>query len=362
MSTHTEVKQLIRDLKSSDASVSLQALHRFTKITDATAVPELLRALRSGDKQVMDAAGLGLISIGEPAVALLVRALRKEKNWGVKCHCAYALGEIGDAYATRALLSAIRGKDFLVKTNCLQALGKIRDPSASSALVRLLGNKRLREDAARVLGEIGAPAAPELAKALKNKITGSRAAKVLLKIGEPSVPALMKALQGRNDLARRRAATVLSGIGGTSTATALTDALRSRSEKARVAASHALIKVQDDRATPHLICALGDSSAKVRKNAAIAIEKAQPNSMDDLHNLRRQIKSLVKEHGKDCPKWMIDSLGATYKRWSAHLGRKCRKAHKDGGLLPPPKRFRNPPAPQKHYNLFCRPKRMWRAH
>jgi HEAT repeat protein len=354
MSTHTEVKQLIADLKSGDASVSLQALHAFTKMTDAGAVPELLRALKSGDKQIMDAAGLGLISIGEPAVALLVRALRKEKDWGVRCHSAYILGEIGDAYATRALLSAIRGKDFLVKTNCLRTLGKIKDPSASSALVRLLGNKKLREEAARVLEEIGAPASRELANALKNKATGSRAAKVLLKIGEPSVPALMKTLHGRDGLARRRAARVLARIGGASTATALTDALSAKSKRVRVAASRALINLKDDGATPHLIDALGDSSARVVKNAALAIGKANPTGMDDLHNLHRAIKSFAQEHGEKSPKWVLESLGATYKKWSSLLGRKCRKVHKKEEILPPPKRFRNPPPLQKHYHSMYR--------
>lgn len=110
-----------------------------------------------------------LARFGEPAVEPLIKGL-KERDAGVRCGCAEALGKIGDRRAVEPLIKKLndRGEyevreDFkliysqTMMTSCATALGDIGDDRAVEPLIELLTDRdpSHREAAMWALGKIG---------------------------------------------------------------------------------------------------------------------------------------------------------------------------------------------------------------
>ncbi|MGV3720480.1 MAG: HEAT repeat domain-containing protein [Actinomycetota bacterium] len=149
----------------------------------------LIRQLGSKDWEAASEAQRSLVRIGKPAVLLLCEAL-EGRNASVAWRAAWVLGRVWDrraveplcrvlrtAYAdppfaraarTEAASRALRDQQALLRAEVTDALRLLRDPASVEALCDALedGYFNVRKNAAKALGEIGAPAAPELAARL----------------------------------------------------------------------------------------------------------------------------------------------------------------------------------------------------
>jgi HEAT repeat protein len=132
-------------------------------------------------------------------VPLLIGAL-KDANSYVRGQTAAALGDTGDKRAVQPLITVLKDDDYMyVRHESAKALGKIKDGSAVQPLINALNDETpdVREEAAKALIEIGAPARETLDRALKqgNLKAVADAYYFLISIGEPrSEVALIGAL------------------------------------------------------------------------------------------------------------------------------------------------------------------------
>jgi hypothetical protein len=82
--------------------------------TQETMINSLIAELTCDDVVQCQKARKTLVSIGKPAVAPLVKALKGRKEQ-VRWEAAKALGQIADTSATTALLEALEDKDFDIR-------------------------------------------------------------------------------------------------------------------------------------------------------------------------------------------------------------------------------------------------------
>lgn len=135
------------------------------------------------DRQFQAAIALGRIRDAElrtRVVDELIRSLGGKHQALTRAHAAEALGDLADAQAIPALITALKDSYRLVRSYAARALGKMHDPEVAAAiepLVDRLGNDDFfgaRAEAAEALGNIvklceekrqGDPALIEKAKA-----------------------------------------------------------------------------------------------------------------------------------------------------------------------------------------------------
>ena len=66
---------------------------------------------------------IALVNIGEPAVEMLINAL-KDKKCPIRSNAAEALGEIGDTRAVKPLIKALTDEDSEIQKIATKALKK----------------------------------------------------------------------------------------------------------------------------------------------------------------------------------------------------------------------------------------------
>lgn len=105
-------------------------------IIDQSTVPDLLKGLEGGDKDLRGyyAWALGTLE-NSSAVPALIKALLVDNSF---CYAAEALGKIRDPSAVPALIKALLVDNYCVEA--VEALGKIGDSSAVPALIKILGD------------------------------------------------------------------------------------------------------------------------------------------------------------------------------------------------------------------------------
>ena len=166
-------------------------------------IPILVGYLKEHDLFRPHDAAEVISKIGKPAVPALVEAL-KDNDRDVRIRAAKALGEIGDASATDALIDCLKhDKDRGVRTNAVISLGHIGDRSAVPALTGILdhNNLTLRSNAAYALVQIaGISAVPAVIHLLDDKDTDTRGrvAKAIADVGKSAIPALVDFLKQCN--------------------------------------------------------------------------------------------------------------------------------------------------------------------
>lgn len=177
-------------------------------------LPALERAFRADpDQEVRRIAGKALGDIGEPALPILVNALRNGD--GAMCEvAAQALVDLGPkaAPAVPALIEVLRSETRLARASAADALGAIGPAAAPSVpgLIKALddGDTLVRKRAAAAFGAFGprsAPAIPNLIGSLRDTNPDVRAfaARSLGRIGNNSAPvlqALQEALSREQEL------------------------------------------------------------------------------------------------------------------------------------------------------------------
>ena len=117
-------------------------------------IEQLINSLNNENIDMRKNAASTLIKIGEPAVDMLINALEDE-NWRVRWHSAEILGEIQDNRAVKPLINALNDENNGVRSNSIIALFEIGEPAVEILINALKdGEWRVRWQAAEILGEI----------------------------------------------------------------------------------------------------------------------------------------------------------------------------------------------------------------
>ena len=124
-----DVEQYLRDLKSPNAVIRREAIHRVGELRIKEAVPDLINLL-------------------------------KEDSGEITAEIIEALGRIGDSAAVKLLVARLNENNLLIREKTIEALGKIRDKRAVPPLASILEQKDSRSEgevltAIWALGNIG---------------------------------------------------------------------------------------------------------------------------------------------------------------------------------------------------------------
>lgn len=172
MSERRDIPGLIWALKKRDQVVQYQAAEALGNIGDALATEALMDAL-TGDQYsgIRWKAAEALGKIGAPAVPHLIQAL-KNPDEDVKWKAAVTLGEIGDLRAAEPLVDLLGDEDRFVRSRAAYALGLIGSGAVAPLTKALLnGSIEVRRGAAAALGTIRDPNAVEaLIQALSDPV------------------------------------------------------------------------------------------------------------------------------------------------------------------------------------------------
>lgn len=137
----TAVPNLLKTLHDIDEDVRVNAAEALGKLKDHIASPSLLEVLKNTNNGFLFRAKaiIALLNIGNPdAVPSLSECLLNDNDEDIRPFAAYALGEIRNAAALPALITALNDPYGTVRQAAANALGKIRDTSAIPALARTL--------------------------------------------------------------------------------------------------------------------------------------------------------------------------------------------------------------------------------
>jgi HEAT repeat protein len=212
-------------LKSSNRDDVAKALKAIDQITDRTQKLALLRMMvESGDQGQRSRAVPMLKKLGGPeAVGLLMTVLSQEGSSGARMQAAVALGELGDASALPALQDAWRSGDVQVRSGVAVALDKFGQREPAQDMVRTLGGMLqsadggTREDAVDILTHVPMPGSlPLLVTALNdptnNHVREDAADAMGAQKLVDSLPFLEKALQDPSQNVREAAQRAITRI------------------------------------------------------------------------------------------------------------------------------------------------------
>lgn len=197
-------------LKDPDWVVRREAAITLGEMGDERCVEPLAHALRDGDWQVREVAIEGLGQIGSPAVESLIKLLR---DWDVRKYAMGALGKIHDERVLEPLMTQLRNDEF--KDDATDALVSLGEP-AVPGLVKALHDKEefVRKQAVIALGRIkSAEAIDPLIEMLKDQdwFTRLTAAAALEAIGhERSRDAIKQLLKDSDMVVRMRVERILA--------------------------------------------------------------------------------------------------------------------------------------------------------
>jgi HEAT repeat protein/lysophospholipase L1-like esterase len=291
--TTPELVERLADTEPATRTEAVRALAQRAKRRDVVLVPVAAR-LGDKDEAVRAAAAWALGRLGpRPGEDLPVLAARLEDEAAaVRGGAAWAIGQLGTRgrSASSALVARLNDSDVGVRRRVVEALERVEpDEACLPEVLRLLEEGGPgRAEAARVVGLIGAsaaPAVPALAAALRAPEPDVRREAViaLQKIGPgaaPAVPALIEAM-GDPEL-RWRVPDALGSIGppARSATDALTRALRDPSATVRWRAALALgsIRPDDKRTQLELARLIDDPQGNVRLGAILALARIEADA------------------------------------------------------------------------------------
>lgn len=255
-------------------------------------------------------------------VSQLVRIFEmlKNKDWRVRTEAAKILGEIKDKRALEPLIKALCDENSNVRFKARSALKKIdpswRETETAKKLVpffiQALSNKNaeVREEAARVLGEIGDKRAVEpLIKALGDKYLEVRSAAVF-SLGNikdaRAIEPLIKMLCDKNNTFRLAVVMALDEIIKLVTLGMINDEpitdlfikyLNDKDWRIREGAAFLLGRIKNKKAVEPLIQALGDRNWRVRCSAVFSLGEIKDERA--IVPLSKMIYDVNKEVAKD---------------------------------------------------------------
>lgn len=186
------VPALIEALESGNTDLLLMAIHALGLIGDGSALPSLVKMLKSavlkGEEVSKKVLASSIISFGAEAVRALAAELT-DPEWRVRSVCLDMLGEIGGAHLAPLFMKMLSDPEQDVRAKAAKGLGRLRYVEAAPSLEGALADRHwvVRLHSARALGFMKE---------------------------ERSVPALTAKLTDRNWQVRRAVAEALGAIGG----------------------------------------------------------------------------------------------------------------------------------------------------
>lgn len=187
------------------------------------AVPMIIQAFKSPDRNLRESAAHALGNIGQPietVVPVLIAALG-DSDSAVRTRGARGLGMIGPpaAKAQAALRKALKDTNRTVASRAAWALGRLgaNDEQTIAALIKMLRSSKGYALAAEALGKAGKPGIDALVKMLARPDAPARllAVRSLGQIGRPAeaaAPAVRKATTDKDADVRRAAALAFKKI------------------------------------------------------------------------------------------------------------------------------------------------------
>jgi len=187
------------------------------------AIPMIIQAFKSPDRNLRESAARALGNIGRPVetvVPVLIAALG-DSDSSVRVGGARGLGMIGPpaAKAQAALRKALKDTNSAVVLRATWALGQLgaSDEQTIAALIRMLSSSNDYPLAAAALGKAGKPGIDALVKMLARPDAAARllAVRALGQIGRPAAaaaPAVRKATADKDANVRRAAALAFKKI------------------------------------------------------------------------------------------------------------------------------------------------------
>ncbi|MEN9224913.1 MAG: HEAT repeat domain-containing protein [Thermostichus sp. HHBFW_bins_43] len=157
---------LLELLNSQDLGDRLRAVNWARQLSGQETLTLLHRAVTDENARVRYAAisQMGTLSGVDPAsiLPILRRALAEDPEFDVRAAAAAALGDLKQPQALADLLEAYhREKEWLVQFSIIAALGELGNPDAFDTLVQALqeGSELISTAAAAALGDLGDPRA-----------------------------------------------------------------------------------------------------------------------------------------------------------------------------------------------------------
>ncbi len=215
-----------------------------------------------------------LVRHGSTTVDLLIAQLSSE-DLEVRRSAVVALGRIGDAGATSALINTLNDESLTI--DAANALGQIGDPTAADGLLNLIGNSdaSIRQAAISALNSLAVPSiAQRVVPLLHDPDSNVResAAKIAGYFGYPDATAELLRLSRDPDEAVRCAAIEhLPYVEDENASDVLFHAIKEDTPKVRAAAARALGNMDAPRVVEHLIKGLEDEDVWVRYFSARAL-------------------------------------------------------------------------------------------
>ncbi len=241
---------------------------------DRQAIESLVSDLKSGTRQTRDAATKQLISIGSPALPLLIKALDNPDHQTQE-FAAGIIGNIGNKAAVPALLKALEKKPPR-RYAIVWALGKIKDERAIPTLIEAFRDERadVRKTAMRSLLMIASPAVPYLIARINDPDPIMRV-HVITSLGELGVASseelVLRSLKDPDDRVREAACRALGYLGSVKSVGPLSEMIEDPNWRVRINAINALGLIGDASPVPLIEKTITDQRFIVREWSSRAL-------------------------------------------------------------------------------------------
>ena len=310
---------LVRD---PEPKVRMAVVRALRELRDLDAVPALVTSLRDGDADIREEAIGTLVAIYaerdrndpvsrfletfsdeydrssvppytavDPAVfQALARTLRDDEEKRLRAEAAQAIGILGGAGVTDALIAALQDPEANVRGAAATALGKVGTAEEGKALIPLLvdSSSEVRNRAIQAIGVLrvreAGPALRELFEQNRRRELGTRVLASLSRTGDPSQADLFRELLASTDPEHRRLA--VEGLGRVADPSMLDafkkDFQREKNEDVRLAHSFALALLGDRAFLDTIVLSLGASGNRGRRARGYLLELG-PSIVPDLY-------------------------------------------------------------------------------
>jgi HEAT repeat protein len=168
----------------------------------------LIRALVNPNEEVCRRTSLALVTIGEPAVDPLIRAIA-DQDPGIRRGVIEVLGQIGNTKAIAPTIGALDDPERLVRIEAVRALAALGVPAIAPLMqVFREGDIRMKSSAMEALWMLGQPATTPLIMVLRDDQVDvrKRAALLLGEIGDQKAVDHITGLLADDNVAVRREA------------------------------------------------------------------------------------------------------------------------------------------------------------
>jgi HEAT repeat protein len=317
-----DTEQTLRALLSDqNPNVRWAAANSLLRI-DQSADPVLLVILQDSDAEVRHWAALILGKMGNSAGS---KSLISDLDTDARAAAIIALGLIGDKAAGPRISQLLADPDLIVRAEAARALGRFGDKAMVPMLVQALLRETepgVRVVICASLGVLGDPASVKTLRGFlddPDELVRVQAAGAIYRLSrsKDAEKLLREAASGPNVHFRNFAAWHLAATGDSDAVALLEGQLVHPEELARYGAATALGEVRERSAVASLILSLSDSSPRVRAAAAAALGAIGDTSVknqlremltDESGDVRSAAAAALLDLGDKDARWPLRSL------------------------------------------------------